>query len=77
MRSLFTRFERIRLLSYFGASLPRVELATIQGDVERGVQFIGQAQGLVHDVPAVAELIARVVNEAEEILAGLEKSAAR
>ena len=77
LRSLFTRFERIRLLSYFGASLPRVELATIQGDVERGVQFIGQAQGLVHDVPAVAELIARVVSEAEEILAGLEKSAAR
>ena len=70
--SLFAQFDRVRLLSYFGASIPKVETATIQGDIEKGVQFIGQAQGLVHDVPTAGDLVQRVIREAEEILAKLE-----
>jgi enoyl-[acyl-carrier protein] reductase II len=65
--------ERIRMLAHFGASLPRVERATIEGDIEAGVQFIGQAQGLVHDVPAAADLVRRIVAEADEILEALGK----
>jgi enoyl-[acyl-carrier protein] reductase II len=63
--------QQVRLLSYFGASLPLVEAATIEGDVERGVQFIGQSQGLVDDVPGAGELVRRVVAEAEEVLAAI------
>lgn len=63
--------RQVRLLSYFGASLPLVEAATIEGDVERGVQFIGQSQGLVDDVPGAGELVRRVVAEAEEVLAAI------
>ena len=70
--SLFAQFDRVRLLSYFGASIPKIETATIQGDIEKGVQFIGQAQGLVHDVPTAGELVQRVIREAEEILEKLE-----
>ena len=72
LASLLSQPGRIRMLSYFGASLPKVELATIRGDVERGVQFIGQAQGLVEDVPTAGELVRRVVGEAEKLLTELE-----
>ena len=65
--------QRVRLLSYFGAALPLVEAATVEGDVERGVQFIGQVQGLVDDVPGAAEVVRRVVAEAEEILATITR----
>jgi enoyl-[acyl-carrier protein] reductase II len=73
VRSLFTQPGRIRLLAYFGAAIPRVERATIEGDIEHGVQFIGQAQGLVRDVPGAADLVHRTVAEAEAILADLQK----
>jgi enoyl-[acyl-carrier protein] reductase II len=60
--------ERIRLLAYFGASLPLVEAATIQGNLDEGVQFIGQSQGLVDDIPSAAEVVERVVREAEALI---------
>lgn len=72
VKSLFTQLARIRLLAYFGAAIPLVERATIQGDIERGVQFIGQSQGLVADVPGAAELVLRIVAEAEQVLARVE-----
>ena len=67
-QTLTANIARIRLLAYFGAAIPLVERATIQGDVERGVQFIGQAQGLVADVPAAGDLVLRIVAEAEQAL---------
>jgi enoyl-[acyl-carrier protein] reductase II len=65
---LFKEPDRVRLLSYFGAAIPRVEAATVHGDVEHGVQFAGQAQGLVDDVPGAGDLVRRVVEEAETVL---------
>jgi nitronate monooxygenase len=38
------------------------------GDVEFGVWSAGMAQGLVHDVPTVADLVARIVAEAEDVV---------
>ena len=40
------------------------------GDVDAGIWSAGQAQGLIHDVPSVDELIRRIVREAEEIING-------
>lgn len=40
------------------------------GDPELGIWWAGQAQGLIHDVPTVAELVARIVGEAEQIVSG-------
>lgn len=59
--------DRIRMLASFGAAIEKVEAATIRGDLERGVQFIGQTQGLVHDVPSAAEIIERTIAEAREV----------
>jgi nitronate monooxygenase len=40
------------------------------GDVEYGVWSCGLVLGLIHDIPSVAELIGRIVEEAEAILRG-------
>jgi nitronate monooxygenase len=39
------------------------------GDPEAGVWSAGQIQGLIHDIPSCAELVERIVREAEEIIA--------
>lgn len=38
------------------------------GDVEAGVWSAGMVQGIINDVPTCAELISRIVEEAEEII---------
>jgi NADH:quinone reductase (non-electrogenic) len=40
------------------------------GDPDHGIWSAGQVQGLIHDVPTCAELIHRIVREAEEIIQG-------
>jgi NADH:quinone reductase (non-electrogenic) len=40
------------------------------GDLTRGLFWAGQVQGLIYDVPTVAELVARIAAEAEQIIAG-------
>ena len=40
------------------------------GDVNHGIWTAGLVQGLIHDVPSVAELLARIMDEAEEIITG-------
>jgi enoyl-[acyl-carrier protein] reductase II len=73
-RRLVSEPERIRLLAYFGASVSMAEAATIHGDVENGVQFIGQSQGLVDDIPSAGDVVRRVVAEAHEVLSELARS---
>ncbi len=46
----------------------RVALET--GDVDAGLIWAGQVQGLIHDVPTCAELVGRIVADAEAIIRG-------
>lgn len=46
-------------------------LGTYGGDVEHGHVPSGQVAGRIHDLPAAGEVVARVIREAEEILARL------
>lgn len=62
--------EAIKLM-YFGAAVERIRVAIEDGDHARGVQLIGQAQGLIDDVPSCAELMARLVADAEATRARL------
>jgi nitronate monooxygenase len=39
-----------------------------EGDPHLGVWSAGQVQGLIHDIPTVAELVGRMVREAEQII---------
>ena len=38
------------------------------GDVDAGLIWAGQVQGLIHDVPTCAELVARIVGDAEALI---------
>lgn len=44
----------------------RVLLET--GDLDAGLVWAGQVQGLIHDIPTVAELIGRIMREATDII---------
>lgn len=44
----------------------RVLLET--GDLDAGLVWAGQVQGLIHDIPTVAELIQRIIREATDII---------
>ena len=63
---LFTQWERMYIIAQFGAATESLMKATVEGNTEDGVQFIGQSQGLIEDIPLVHELVQRVVFEAME-----------
>jgi nitronate monooxygenase len=71
--------EVVRILSGPGATFAEVAdlvrgdrgralLAT--GDVESGIYWAGQVQGLINDVPSVAALVGRIVEDADRIIRG-------
>ncbi|MET9024733.1 nitronate monooxygenase family protein [Nocardia sp. NPDC004168] len=39
-----------------------------EGDLDAGIWSVGLCQGLIHDIPTCAELIGRIVTEAEELI---------
>ena len=55
-----------------GTSLPRCPWARglHQRRHDRGIWWAGVAQGLIHDVPTVADLVQRMVAGAEQIIGG-------
>ena len=40
------------------------------GDADEGIWSAGQVQGLIHDIPTCAELVSRIVRDAEAIMRG-------
>ena len=60
---LLTDFSKVFTLAQFGAATEALRAATISGDVEDGVQFVGQCQGLIREVPTVEELVQRILAE--------------
>lgn len=67
LAGLVTQLSKVKLLAYFGAAMPRLKSATEEGDLEYGMQFVGQTQGLINDIPEVNTLLQRIINEAHEI----------
>jgi NAD(P)H-dependent flavin oxidoreductase YrpB (nitropropane dioxygenase family) len=47
----------------------RLEVLT-RGNIDGGLWWAGQTQGLIHDIPSCAELIERMITEAEGIISG-------
>ena len=43
-------------------------MALETGDIDSGLVWLGQVQGLIHDIPTVAEVIERIVAEARSII---------
>jgi nitronate monooxygenase len=59
-------FEDVRPL----VSGARGRTALETGDVDAGLIWAGQVQGLIHDVPTCAQLIDRIMHDAETIIRG-------
>jgi nitronate monooxygenase len=59
-------FEDIRPL----VSGARGRQALESGDLDSGLIWAGQVQGLIHDIPTCLELIERIVRDAEGIISG-------
>jgi enoyl-[acyl-carrier protein] reductase II len=62
---LLTQFDKMYAVAQFGAATEAIQAATLHGDLEeKGVQFIGQCQGLIHDIPSVDGLVQEIIEEA-------------
>lgn len=66
-----------RRLAHLATAFAAFRRATEDGDDVRGVLPLGQAAGLVHDLPTVTEVIERIVAEAEQASRRLSASMAR
>lgn len=58
-----TQIDDIR--AFVGGVYPKV---MVDGDMDAGAWSCGMVAGLIHDVPTVAELVARIMREAEAIV---------
>lgn len=58
------KFEDVRELVSGKAGKELLET----GDLSRGVFWAGMVQGLIHDIPTCAELVSRIIREAEDII---------
>jgi hypothetical protein len=45
------------IVAQFGAATKSLMKATIDGNFEEGVQFIGQSQGLIDDIPYISQIV--------------------
>ena len=72
LAGLVVQFDKVRLLSLFGAATEKIQAATVDGNLDKGVQFIGQTQGLIEDQPTVSELVNRTMAEAQEIASTIQ-----
>lgn len=74
MLGMLAQFDKIRMLSLFGAATEKLEAATIHGDLDKGVQFIGQSQGVINDIESVQVLMDRIMNDAKALSIELTKT---
>jgi len=58
------KFEDVRELVSGKAGKELLET----GDLSQGVFWAGMVQGLIHDIPTCAELVSRIIREAEEVM---------
>lgn len=65
---LFLAPKKVKLLAYFGAALPKLKSATVAGDLDNGMQFVGQSQGLIDSQEKVEVIIKTTVADAKKQL---------
>lgn len=63
---LLMQWDKMYTVAQFGAATEYLMKATVGGDHKGGVQFIGQCQGLIGDIPTVDDLVQRVMREAAD-----------
>ena len=69
------QWNQLFVMAQFGAATHALTQATVHGNLGQdsnnsdvgGVQFIGQSQGLIHDIPNVHDLVQAIVKEARDV----------
>ncbi|MBL6975838.1 MAG: nitronate monooxygenase [Deltaproteobacteria bacterium] len=61
-------WKTIKMMAFMANAFKAFRLATTEGDVDKGVLPLGQVTALVNDTPSVAEVIDRVVAEADTVI---------
>jgi enoyl-[acyl-carrier protein] reductase II len=64
---LLSGWKNSKQLAYMANAFDMMSRATEQGDVKGGILPVGQSTGLVEDLPAVKDMLDRMVNEAGQI----------
>jgi enoyl-[acyl-carrier protein] reductase II len=64
---LLTQWKQMYMIAQFGAASQRLMAATVDGDINNGVQFIGQSQGMINDIVSVSEIVQRIIQEAKDV----------
>jgi len=62
---LASGYSNAKQLAFMANAFKAIKVATEDGDSKTGVLPVGQVQGLIHDIPTVAELFDRIVKEAK------------
>jgi nitronate monooxygenase len=62
--------REVELLQNVGAISAEYFAARAAGNFDIAVVFAGESVGLIHDIPPAAEIVERVVTEAEQLLLG-------
>ena len=70
--SVFVRGPKTMMqLAHMAQAFDKIQRATEAGDLKKGVHLTGQVQGIIEDIPTVAEVIERTIYEAKEIYKNL------
>jgi enoyl-[acyl-carrier protein] reductase II len=64
---LVARFDQMFMVAQFGAATDAIMDATVRGNMETGVQFVGQSAGMIQSVVSVEDVVQRTVREAREV----------
>jgi enoyl-[acyl-carrier protein] reductase II len=64
---ILARVDNVKLLAYLGAVVQRLKATIVDGDYEKGVQFIGQTQGLINDQPSVQQIFDTIRHDAQAV----------
>mmetsp|Transcript_4345 Transcript_4345/g.8020 ORF Transcript_4345/g.8020 Transcript_4345/m.8020 type:complete len:436 (-) Transcript_4345:1061-2368(-) len=65
---LATQWNKMFAVAQFGAATQAIKAATVDGDVQnKGVQFVGQCQGMIYDIPFVEDLVNRIIEESMDV----------
>ncbi len=67
MLGMLAQPENMMKLAHMATAFGQIQAATEVGDYDnKGVQLLGQATGLVHDIPTVKDAIENIIKEAKE-----------
>jgi enoyl-[acyl-carrier protein] reductase II len=66
MLGMLAQPENMMKLMHMATAFKKIQAATETGDLKKGVHLTGQVQGIINDIPTVAEVIERTIKEAKE-----------